>query len=521
MAVVAVLADSSPSPVAVEIRDQVEALDWELFDCDSVEQTLAVIRTGPGSGVVVVFAASLEAPLVAARRVYQQSPMAQLVFLSDATSDGLRAALESPVARIGSRWSVIAAGSDLSSRISAACDAAAQAAQLRTTIDRINLQMAGQPKPDISDLTRYSVSDRFLAHLLANARDAVIAATNDGSIISWNPAAATLFGRDAGDVMGTPIADATGGDWPREFPGLVTRLRGGETSALAQTLVCRRPGGEPIDIDLVVSLVRDVSGGVIGISAIARDVTEERRLRQQVEQAERLDSLGVLAAGVAHNFNNILTGIIGNAGLALELTDASDPRYELLDAISGGGIRAADLVRQMLAFSGKRGAFRETFDPNELVATVTAGVGAGTAGCTLLVDATPGLPPIHADRAQLRQVVAELVNNAIEAIDGGEGSITISTSAGDGSLASRTDGVVGTGLPPGRFIIIDVTDTGPGMDGETLARIFDPFFSTRFAGRGLGLAAVRGTIRSHGGDVHVSSTPGEGTTFRVLLPAAV
>ncbi len=424
---------------------------------------------------------------------------------------------------IGSHWSVVDLSSEaLVPAIEAAARASTKRAQLRAVVGRMNTQIAANPRPGVSDFTRYADSDRFVANILANANDAVVAAANDGTIVTWNPAAEALFGRPATEALGTPIEHAAGGDWPAAITALLARLRSeGGVSAIKDTVASRDPRGDLHEVEVVLSEVRDTAGRAIGISCIARDVTEERRLRQQLQQAERLESLGSLASGVAHNFNNLLTGIIGNAELAAEQVGPDSVLRELLESISHEGLRAAGLVRQMLALSGKGGVFRENVQLDlitfETIASLQPEV---PPTCQLQIESTPNLPPVHADPVQARHLVLQLVTNAVEAIGDTEGSVIVSTGTVDASRASLSGGAPAAALAPGTCVFLDVVDTGPGMDEATRARIFDPFFSTRFAGRGLGLAAVLGIVRGHGGDIDVRSAPGRGTTVRVVLPAA-
>jgi CheY-like chemotaxis protein len=238
--------------------------------------------------------------------------------------------------------------------------------------------------------------------------------------------------------------------------------------------------------------------------------------------AQKLESLGILAGGIAHDFNNLLTSILGNADLALGDLSPVAPACEPVQDIVRASRRAADLCRQMLAYSGKGRFIVQPVSLNEIVQEManllTVSVSKKAA---LRYELAPNLPAVKADATQLRQVVMNLVTNASEALDNESGVIALSSGVIDcdeAYLARLTGG--GQHLPPGRYVYLEVNDTGQGMDPATLARIFDPFFSTKFTGRGLGLAAVLGIVRGHSGAIRVTSEPGKGTIFRVLLPVA-
>ena len=240
------------------------------------------------------------------------------------------------------------------------------------------------------------------------------------------------------------------------------------------------------------------------------DVTEQRALEAKLRQAQKLESLGVMAGGIAHDFNNLLVGILANAGLALTDVPVDSPAHESLVAIEEAASRAADFVGQLLAYTGRGGFHVQQLDLSRLVLEMGGLLSTAIPKhATVDYDFAADLLPIRADVTQIRQVVMNLITNAAEALDQTRGTIRVSVSNADG----------GGELPEGRYVALEVTDSGCGMDAATQARMFEPFFTTKFAGRGLGLAAVQGIVRSHGGVIRIRSKPGEGTTFRVLLPA--
>jgi PAS domain S-box-containing protein len=250
-----------------------------------------------------------------------------------------------------------------------------------------------------------------------------------------------------------------------------------------------------------------------------QDVTELRRLEAKLVAAQKLESLGVLAGGIAHDFNNLLVGVLGNAGLAkLELPPAS-PVLESIDGIETAALRASELTRQLLAYAGKGRFVISRIDLRQLVQEMGHLLNAVMGkGVVLRYQFGSGVPPVEGDATQLRQVVMNLITNASDAIGERSGIITISTSLIEADRRYLAETLFDEELSPGYYACLQVSDTGVGMDAETQARIFEPFFTTKFTGRGLGLAAVLGILRSHRGSLKVYSEPGRGTTFKVLLP---
>jgi DNA-binding response OmpR family regulator len=251
-------------------------------------------------------------------------------------------------------------------------------------------------------------------------------------------------------------------------------------------------------------------------NARARELILERRL----QESQKLESLGVLAGGIAHDFNNILTSVLGSADLALrDLPPSALARANLLEIVQSSR-RAADLCRQMLAFSGRGSFVIEPIDLTALVEDLLTLLRSAISKKTLLnLSLERNLPPLLGDASQLGQVIMNLVINASEAIGERSGVVTIHTGAAECSREYLTETYAEQNLAPGLYITLEVADTGVGMDRETQSRIFEPFFTTKFTGRGLGLAAVLGIVRGHKGALKLYSEPHKGTTFKILLPA--
>ncbi len=252
-----------------------------------------------------------------------------------------------------------------------------------------------------------------------------------------------------------------------------------------------------------------------------RSDEERLRLELQMQQVQKLESLGVLAGGIAHDFNNLLAGMLGNADLALGELPADHRGRGFVEEIKRGALRSAGLTNQMLAYSG-RGRFQvEVVDLNALIEDLWDLLAVGSTKKVSVRRAfSSGLPAVVVDAAQIRQVVMNLITNASEAAGDGVGDVTVRTGLVIHPGGSVPEAVVEEALPPGRYVRLEVQDTGSGMDDQTRARIFEPFFTTKSTGRGLGLAAVLGIVRGHKGTLTVHSVPGVGSTFRVLLPAS-
>ena len=262
-------------------------------------------------------------------------------------------------------------------------------------------------------------------------------------------------------------------------------------------------------------------GSVIDVTA--RTAAEEDRvqLETKVREVQKLESLGVLAGGIAHDFNNLLVGILGNASVSLLDMPVSSPAHAAVTAIERAARDAASLTRQLLAYAGKGRFLLEPLDltvlAKQLRPVLQTALGARA---SIVYEVAERLPVVHADGEQLRQAFVNVVTNAAEAIGERAGSIRIHTSEQTLDEARLRKCLSGSRAKPGLYACISVEDDGAGMDEATLARVFDPFFSTKLAGRGLGLAATLGIVHSHAGALEVSSTRGRGTIMRLFFPAA-
>ncbi len=301
----------------------------------------------------------------------------------------------------------------------------------------------------------------------------------------------------------------------KSLEAMVRRERGAAFYAhLEGTTIRTALGSRPVDgTPLLLLAVTHIS---------ERKWAEEKRLQleRQMQQTQRLESLGVLAGGIAHDFNNLLAIILGNANLAMEELPTDSPVRDSLHAIEATSLRAAELCRQMLAYSGKGWFAIETMDLNALIDEMVALLKASIAKKTTLnLTLDADLPALRGDPSQIRQVVMNLVINAAEAIGDEGGVVTISTGALKCTHEELSDAYLNETLNGGLYAWLEIADSGCGMDADTQRRIFEPFFTTKFTGRGLGLSAVLGIVRGHHGALRVRSALGQGTTIRVFLPA--
>jgi CheY-like chemotaxis protein/two-component sensor histidine kinase len=229
----------------------------------------------------------------------------------------------------------------------------------------------------------------------------------------------------------------------------------------------------------------------------------------------------VLAGRIAHHFNNLLVGMMGYAGLALTKLTPESIAYGYVEKIETSAQRAAELTNQLLAYSGRSTFIIRPLNLSTLAVEMGRLLSASISKKAVLkYNCSPDIPLIHGDAAQLHQVIMNLITNASDAIGDEPGVITISTRVIDADRSYLSKTFLDDNLVEGRYICLEVSDNGCGMDHQTLTRIFDPFFTTKFTGRGLGLAAVLGIVRGHKGAIKVYSEPGDGTTFKILFPAS-
>jgi PAS domain S-box-containing protein len=372
------------------------------------------------------------------------------------------------------------------------------------------------------DPARAYDASHLLASIMEASGDAIVGTLLDGIIQTWNAGAERLYGYKEEEILGHHIGELVPPDRFHEEADILESLRHGGRVDRLETVRLRKGGGL-VEVSLTVSPICESAGRIVGVSDVARDITDRKRIADMMRQAQRLESLGVLAGGIAHDFNNLLVGILGNASLALDRLQPDSPARASIQEVVAAGERAAALTRQMLEYSGRGESVLERIDLSTHVRETVPFIRAAISrSVELRLDLAEDLPTIEADKTQLQQLVMNLVINGAEAIPNGTpGTVTIATRR---QLVDecyvRAQAVAGPGgIMPGMYVLLEVRDTGSGMDAVTQARIFEPFFTTKITGRGLGLAAVLGIVKGHCGSVQVSSAAGHGCVFRVLLPA--
>lgn len=372
-------------------------------------------------------------------------------------------------------------------------------------------------------------SEQRYATTLTSIGDAVIATDADGRITFMNPVAESLTGWPTSDACGLPIdtvfhtVDNAGA--ARTGPVHVALLENVVTGLQSGTLLVRR-GGERIPIDDSAAPIHDSHQRVRGLVVVFRDIrgrlqAEEamRKAEARLRETEKLEALGRLAGGVAHDMNNLLTVVIGCADLLLDDIPPGDAHRDIVGEIKSAGDRAASLARQLLAFGRRQVIVPTVLDLNAVIRSAVHMlrriIGEDITIVTRLDD---NLKPVRADATQMEQVIINIVINARDAMPSG-GTLTIETSQ---EMVDRPGRPESEAAPPGWYVVLSISDTGSGIDAETQKHLFEPFFSTKPIGRGagLGLASVHGIVTQSGGWIDVSSEIGRGSTFRIYLPIA-
>ena len=351
--------------------------------------------------------------------------------------------------------------------------------------------------------------------MFAAAPTAIMLFDRTGKILSANRSAESLFGYSEQEMIGrlpTTFRHPDDADHGDEAFGQLIR---GERDSYRREASFVTKSGATVVAHLATALVRDADGKPAYVIGMAEDVTEQRQLEEQLRQSQKLEAIGRLAGGVAHDFNNMLTAIGGYTALALDQAETGSTLRGDLDEIRKATDRAALLTRQLLAFSRKQVLMPELLNLNDVVLELEAMLRPLLGeDVTLTMQLDPGLGPIEADPGQLHQVVMNLVVNASDAMPNG-GGITIATANCD--VGENDDSI-----EPGHYVTLAVRDTGEGIDEQTLRQIFEPFFTTKDAGKGtgLGLATVYGIVKQTGGYVAVESELGIGSAFTIYLRRA-
>ncbi|MBL8751889.1 MAG: response regulator [Planctomycetes bacterium] len=344
-----------------------------------------------------------------------------------------------------------------------------------------------------------------------------------GHVLRWNRGSEVMFGFTAAEALGQTLDRLI--HTADEFAGFLAALADIDRTRVpvgpTEYTFRRRDGRAGICWSTVFPIPGEQ--GATWFVCMDVDITHQKeaeaeraRIETQMRHAQKLESLGLLAGGVAHDFNNLLTAVIGNTSLLAREIAPRSTSADLLAEIEIAARRAAELTRQMLAYAGKSTVVVAPFALVDVVREMAQLLAVPARRIELRTDLQPAT--VRGDATQIRQVVMNLITNACEAVESASGSVTVRTGRRSMTTDELSSPWMQVNLPAGDYAFLEVVDDGVGMDAATVARMFDPFFSTKQHGRGLGLAAVQGIVRGHGGLITVRSQPGQGTTMTVLLP---
>jgi len=358
-----------------------------------------------------------------------------------------------------------------------------------------------------------------LAVIVEQSFNAIILTDCDGVIEYVNPAFEKMSGYSSDEVLGkTPSITSSGQNSRSYYQEMWKTLR--QNKSWKGDFINKAKDGHLYEVEQTIfPIISKNTGKVLGYTAIQQDVTERNRIQKQDEHAQRLESLGILAGGIAHDFNNLLTAIMGNASLAKNNLENTESCRDKLDNILNASDSAANLCKQMLAYSGKGHFVVHPLNLSEVIRKILQLLETSVSKkAKLMPDLQDDLPLIEADEGQMQQVIMNLVINAAEAIDESSGEINITTETVYVTKKKLLSLLNGDAIDVGDYVVIHVRDNGCGMDANTQAKVFDPFFTTKFTGRGLGMSAILGIVRGHHGALQMQSVVGQGTQFSIYFP---
>jgi PAS domain S-box-containing protein len=357
-----------------------------------------------------------------------------------------------------------------------------------------------------------------LASIIDSSEDAILSKDLNGIITSWNKGAERIYGYGPEEVVGKHISLLTPSDRPDEISEILNKIARGESTEHYESVRVTKDGRH-LNVSISVSPLRNANGEIVGASAIARDITAQKRAENQARQSQKMEAIGRLAGGVAHDFNNVLAIINACREFLRDRIDPASASSQYIDNIKKATERGALLTKQLLAFSRTSAIQPRVLDLNERLKDVSKLLRPLMGDDVEILVATKSpAAVVEADPGQLDQIVINLAVNARDAMPRG-GKLILETGAVrfDENFADQHQT-----LKPGKYVLLAVSDTGSGMDEATVSRIFEPFFTTKEVGKGtgLGLATVYGIVKQSAGHILVYSEPGHGTTFKIYLPSA-
>ncbi|MCG6971746.1 MAG: PAS domain S-box protein [Desulfobacterales bacterium] len=369
-------------------------------------------------------------------------------------------------------------------------------------------------RKSIEDALKQS-KERYRIVLEANP-DPVVVYDMEGKVIYFNKAFSNVFGWHLEECIGQKMDDFVPTDaWP-ETTTMINKVTSGENFSGIETRRYTKEG-KIIPVSISGAIYRDESGNPIGSVINLRDISDQKVLEIQLQQAQKMEAIGTLAGGIAHDFNNLLMGIQGCTSLMFMDIDANHPNFEYLHRIENYIKNATSLTKQLLGFARKGKYEIKATDVNDLVNKSSEMFGRTKKEITIHIKCQSDIWPVEVDQFQIEQVLLNLYVNAWQAMSG-TGELYIQTE----NIILNDKDVKAYGMPSGRYVKISVTDTGIGIDETIQHKIFDPFFTTKeiSRGTGLGLASAYGIIKNHGGIINTDSKKGEGATFNIFLPAS-
>jgi hypothetical protein len=382
--------------------------------------------------------------------------------------------------------------------------------RIEEDLRRVNEELDRRKSRELRD------SQNRLALIVDSSQDAIIGKNLDGIVTHWNKGAEHIYGYTAQEMIGRPLSVLAPKEKSDEIPGILRKIRAGERVEYFESVRVTKDG-RSLNVSISVSPIHDAEGQVVGASTIARNITGQKKIEDQLRQSQKMEAVGRLAGGVAHDFNNLLGIVTACSELLRSRVDANGLEY--VDNIREAAKRGASLTRQLLAFSRRQPVQNQLLDVNERLKEVSKllrPLMGDDVEIVLLPRSSSAI--VEADPGQLDQVVMNLAVNSRDAMPHG-GKLIIETGVFDFDEGFARE------HPPmtaGRYVMVAISDNGTGMDEATRSRIFEPFFTTKEIGKGsgLGLATAYGIIKQSGGHVWVYSEPGHGTTFKIYLPSA-
>jgi PAS domain S-box-containing protein len=374
---------------------------------------------------------------------------------------------------------------------------------------------------DISDRKQAEESmreseEKYRTVLEANP-DPVVVYDMEGKVIYFNPAFTRVFGWTLADRLGEKMDFFVPGDAWRETKMMIDKVLAGERFSSVETIRYNHKG-ETIPVSVSGAIYKDKKGKPIGSVINLRDISQQKKLEAQLQQAQKMEAIGTMAGGIAHDFNNILSSVIGYTELALDGEKKGTFQYQNLQEVLSAGNRAKDLVKQILTFSRQVDQEPRPIQVTPLVKDALKMIRASIPSTVEIEQDLQCNALVMGDPTQIHQILLNLCTNAAHAMEDNGGLLTVRLFDADldSDFISNHPG-----LKPGQYVTLTVTDTGHGISPDVMEKIFDPFFTTKEKGKGtgLGLSVVHGIVRSHGGDIYVYSEPGKGSTFKVCLPA--